>query len=733
MKLKPILAALLFTLAIVAFVEATPPPKINLQGVLRADTGGLEDGNFSMTFRLYDTPAGGLALATQTKTVSVTDGLFHTTLDSMGNVELYRDPNSSSRWVGISVGADPEISPRMELTSMPYALTSASVVGDIVTSPQKVTITGINDVDLVNETFMRSSSTGNEIVMLDSNKTNHSSVRSSWTTSNPGIGTVSGGALTMEVDDDGDGVAEAGFGFKTRQVGNDPWHGTITASAGEGTRVFDVTADPVDVTLEMRAKPQNLGENENWLFGDATISGASHLVAADLDQDGLEDLVVSSKVGVQSNLTVQAGELELGSSSSLFTVTGQPTPVGPIDPPPFMKSRMSFDNDGDGIHNRWIEDLANATEASRLVASDLTGDGIPDVSILDKTTPTGASTIWTQIEGPFASTIRLTAQPAAATTVHISSSDATTGKSGTLNVSASPGGSASAMSHDANNDGTPEHTIDQDCDEIDASLRIKRVDPVVGTVEGLQELSTSSSGVSHTMTWDSDADGVADRRFTGDCDDDDAGLEISAGVAIPKFINVTARDASSLPGSTSDVSLVMGQGPDTGIDLRVRPAVSDLKVYNQQRQVSITTDSSGGRVAIDTIPTTHKLSIGGGGAFCDGTTWTNASDKNAKENFSDVDGAEILEKIEDLSITQWNYKSEDESITHIGPTAQDFKKAFGVGVDDKSISTIDPSGIALAAIKELNKQNQELAKQNKELQKELENLKKKVDDLASRR
>ncbi|HKZ40314.1 MAG TPA: tail fiber domain-containing protein [Candidatus Hodarchaeales archaeon] len=107
--------------------------------------------------------------------------------------------------------------------------------------------------------------------------------------------------------------------------------------------------------------------------------------------------------------------------------------------------------------------------------------------------------------------------------------------------------------------------------------------------------------------------------------------------------------------------------------------------------------------------------------------------KNLNENFFDVNGKKLLKKIEDISIRQWNYKNEDESVTHIGPTAQDFKKTFGVGGNDKSISTVDPSGIALAAIKELNKKNQELTKQNGELKKELENLKKKVDELVSSR
>ncbi len=49
----------------------------------------------------------------------------------------------------------------------------------------------------------------------------------------------------------------------------------------------------------------------------------------------------------------------------------------------------------------------------------------------------------------------------------------------------------------------------------------------------------------------------------------------------------------------------------------------------------------------------------------------------------------------------WNYRSQDAAIRHIGPVAQDFYAAFGVGEDDRHISTIDADGVALAAIQGL--------------------------------
>ncbi|MFO1302792.1 MAG: hypothetical protein U1F54_03620, partial [Burkholderiales bacterium] len=54
-------------------------------------------------------------------------------------------------------------------------------------------------------------------------------------------------------------------------------------------------------------------------------------------------------------------------------------------------------------------------------------------------------------------------------------------------------------------------------------------------------------------------------------------------------------------------------------------------------------------------------------------------------------------------ISTWAYKTEEAAgYRHIGPTAQDFHARFGVGYDDKSITTVDADGVALAAIQGLN-------------------------------
>ena len=101
-------------------------------------------------------------------------------------------------------------------------------------------------------------------------------------------------------------------------------------------------------------------------------------------------------------------------------------------------------------------------------------------------------------------------------------------------------------------------------------------------------------------------------------------------------------------------------------------------------------------------------------------SWSSLSDRNVKDNFSAVDGTALLAQLAALPIATWNYKAQADSIRHVGPTAQDFRAAFGLGEDDRHISTVDSEGVALAAIQALyrlsQQQVQELTRQVNDLQ-----------------
>jgi hypothetical protein len=76
------------------------------------------------------------------------------------------------------------------------------------------------------------------------------------------------------------------------------------------------------------------------------------------------------------------------------------------------------------------------------------------------------------------------------------------------------------------------------------------------------------------------------------------------------------------------------------------------------------------------------------------------SDRNAKEAFAPVDPRAVLTAVLTLPIERWSYKG--ETVRHLGPMAQDFTAAFGLGADDRHIFPLDASGVALAAIQGLH-------------------------------
>ncbi len=410
---------------------------------------------------------------------------------------------------------------------------------------------------------------------------------------------------------------------------------------------------------------------------------------------------------------------------------------------------MGYDGDGDGFPEQEISSSIVPTRSQHAINTK--GTGAQGGLVLSAKTLTDIDSALTEVsaeDGVLSGSARLTAQPAGPTTVSVASSDASMG--------------------------TP-------------------------IIKGSALMSSSSSGVLHRMEWDADGDGTADRRVSEDCDDDDAGIEILAGVAIPKFINVTAQ--AQAPAQKADIGMVMGVGSDTtikigadndeaGVTIQSGVAIPRFIEINAKSQSSahqanaglimgtgpdtaiqvgcddvsslirvvppsagtyvfdlVVTDNSGlmsmtnslGAVSIQ-MDGDGRLGVGGpahasnpihhsssGAHLTSGGVWTNASDENLKENFQPVDGTELLEKIDQLPISEWNYKSESDDVKHIGPTAQDFQRVFGVGENDKTISTIDPSGIALAAIKELNKK---LEQENRSLRAEMDELKKLVQQLA---
>jgi trimeric autotransporter adhesin len=174
------------------------------------------------------------------------------------------------------------------------------------------------------------------------------------------------------------------------------------------------------------------------------------------------------------------------------------------------------------------------------------------------------------------------------------------------------------------------------------------------------------------------------------------------------FLNTSAGNSSTVPGgygnnALGDYSFAGGCEATTsypgsfvwagGInDLEFCSATSDT----QQGQFVVA--ASGGFY----FYTSTSGASGSGATLASGSgSWSSLSDRNIKAHFLAIDPSSLLEKIAAMPISTWNYKTQDDSIRHLGPTAQDFHEAFGLGEDDKHISTVDAQGVALAGVQAL--------------------------------
>jgi hypothetical protein len=140
--------------------------------------------------------------------------------------------------------------------------------------------------------------------------------------------------------------------------------------------------------------------------------------------------------------------------------------------------------------------------------------------------------------------------------------------------------------------------------------------------------------------------------------------------------------------------------------------------------------ASGGVWFYTNAAMTTGVSVAAGGG-----SWASVSDRNMKKDIKGVDPVSVLEKVAAMPVSTWRYKTEESGALHMGPMSQDFHAAFGLGDSDKSIATIDGSGVALAAIKGLNKKLEKdtaaLRSENTALQKRIAALETTNGDLAA--
>ncbi|HRQ64157.1 MAG TPA: hypothetical protein PKZ76_04710 [Xanthomonadaceae bacterium] len=157
-------------------------------------------------------------------------------------------------------------------------------------------------------------------------------------------------------------------------------------------------------------------------------------------------------------------------------------------------------------------------------------------------------------------------------------------------------------------------------------------------------------------------------------------------------------------GFADDLVIAARQGGDADADLLMRTRAGKFaRIFLSEANGGLVFGTEGARYSFGAgIDSNRWINTGANGAHLTvGGAWTNGSSRAFKHAFENIDPLDILARVIELPITRWSYRGEGTT-RHLGPTAEDFADTFGLGQDPRYISTVDASGVALAAIQGLH-------------------------------
>jgi hypothetical protein len=822
--MRGVVVALSVFLLTVTLAASDVPLMISYQGRL-ADSGGEPlDTVVTMTFAIYDVVNGGSPIWSEVHpAVSVSDGLFSVVLGSSGSPLPHTVLAGAARYLGITVGTDSEMKPRVRLTSSGFAHRVSSIDGaeaGVLIGPVEIGPAEGKDDRVADPALIVRGNDADSVVIspvddITLYSTNDAGEQTSLMTS-----TAKGGALLVSATDVAKGTL--------RRIEINPGDSiALRAVEANGDEVVLITADPGGGAMHVSATDvaKNLMRTISISPRDSIVlssieSNGDQTILITADPSGGTVLVTSTDVAKGTQRTVEISPRDSvvlrateNNGDEVILITADPTGGAVLvsatdvakDDPRAIQNTITLNQDG-----IFLVDVAQSdTSAAFAVDGSILGDGQFQVGVNnvasgdsaavsgghDNTASGKGSTIlgggdnlatgdYATIGGGrgnraygdssfvggggFEDTLLANYALGPHCTVFGGQDNRAGSTSGAACATVGGGLSNHALGElcviaGGESNLIPDtyrysaiggglgNTIEGDCSFIGGGSGNGNHADTAAILGGYQNsvygsISALGGGSENVVNGDygflgggrfNECNGYAaaigggyGNRTHGRCSFVGGG-----GGILQADSNSAAGDFSTVPGGTANqargkFSFASGRQAIVSSSHHGTFLWSDSNSinFNSAAAMEFAARATGGVRFVTAIdgsgnPTAGVTLASGGGS------WSSISDREAKENFKPVEYNRLLGRAAALDVPTWNYRSQDKTIRHIGPMAQDFKRSFGVGENERYITTIDGIGVTLAAIKALYLETLELEKRAAEYD-ELERQAKELEALV---
>lgn len=310
-----------------ARVYAAPSNHLNFQARLLTGSGGIApDGNYSVTFNLYNVSSGGATQWTETQaSVPVRSGYLSVYLGSVtsfpGTVDW-----SQQQWLTMNVNGDGEMTPRLKLTAVPNAMHANEATalrnGSSLLTASNLAQLAPSDAQVINSVVaaLRLNQTGNGLLaQLQGDGSDVFTIAKNGDVVSGGSATFSGGTLTVGSTSQiaglvlHDGAGKTGT-LKTAVLGANR---TYTFPNIDGTVLLDTTLNGTFYSQDGNSfsGPATLGTNDDNALAFETNGTAKMTILS----NGNVGIGTSGTPGALLSIGGTTGSLTIDSSGNIVT------------------------------------------------------------------------------------------------------------------------------------------------------------------------------------------------------------------------------------------------------------------------------------------------------------------------------------------------------------------------------------------------------------------------------